>query len=189
LVCLCACSRTPRSPGGREQQQPAPAVDHRRHAAAACGWVARRQVQHQRSCSEGVTKLQGLKVGDERVDRHHGDDADDAIAAHRLVEDEARDDHAGSGGGFQQRRPSPNNTSGSGSGSGDTVSSSEWLHQQQCSGVMSVRVLGLPPATPPSLEMSLGRQGWQMDQQCGGEFEFEPSPPSAAKELTLLRCL
>lgn len=184
-------SRTPRSPGGREQQQPAPAVDHRRHAAAACAWVARRQVQHQRSCSEGVTKLQGLKVGDERVDRHHGDDADDAIAAHRLVEDEARDDHAGSGGGFQQRRPSPNNTSGSGSGGGDTVSSSEWLHQQHCSGVMSVRVLGLPPATPPSLEMSLGRQGWQMDQQCGGEFEFdfEPSPPSAAKELTLLRCL
>lgn len=174
-------SRTPRSPGGREQQQPAPAVDHRRHSAAACGWVARRQVQHQRSCSEGVTKLQGLKVGDERVDRHHGDDA---IAAHGLVEDEARDDHAGSGGGFQQRRPSPNNTSG-------TVSSSEWLHQQHCSGVMSVRVLGLPPATPPSLEMSLGRQGWQMDQQCGGEFEFdfEPSPPSAAKELTLLRCL
>ncbi|XP_008674264.1 uncharacterized protein [Zea mays] len=186
LVCLCTCSRTPQSPGGREQQQqPAPAVDRRRDdaaaAAAACAWVVGRQVQHQRSCSEGVTKLQGLKVGDERVDRHHGDDA---IAAHRLVEDEARDDHAGSGGGFQQRRPSPNNTSG-------TVSSSEWLNQQHCSGVMSVRVLGLPPATPPSLEMSLGRQGWQMDQQCGGEFEFdfEPSPPSAAKELTLLRCL
>jgi hypothetical protein len=139
--------------------------------------------------------MQGLKVGDH--DRHHGEDA---VAVQHLV-DEADHDHAGSGGGVQRRRPSPNNTSGS---SGDTVSSSEWLHQQYCSdggggGGASVRVLALglglglgpPPATPPpSLEMSLGRQGWQMVEQCGvgvgGEFE---SSPSAAKELTLLRCL
>ena len=139
------------------------------------------------------TYMQGLKVGDEHVDRHHGEDA--AVVVHHLV-DEAHHDHAGSG-GFQ-RRPSPNNTSGS---SGDTVSSSEWLHQQYCSdggGGVSVRVLGLglgvgpPPATtPPSLEMSLGRQGWQMVEQCGVGVggEFESSPSAAAKELTLLRCL
>ena len=136
--------------------------------------------------------MQGLKVGDEHVDRHHGEE--DAVAVHHLV-DEAHD-HAGSGGGVQRRRPSPNNTSGS---SGDTVSSSEWLHQQYCSdGGVSVRVLGLglgvgpPPATTPaSLEMSLGRQGWQMVEQCGVGVggEFESSPSAAAKELTLLRCL
>ena len=138
--------------------------------------------------------MQGLKVG-EHVDRRHHEEDIVATVDHSRGRGSGKreefprsahdDDHMGRGGGFQ-RRPSPNDTSGSG---GNNVSSSEWLHQQQCSGVMSVRVLGLPPATPPSLEMSLGRQGWQMDQQCGGEFEFEPSPPSAAKELTLLRCL
>ena len=154
------------------------------------------------------TCMQGLKkVGDEHVDRHHGED-DAAVAVHHLV-DEADHDHAGSGGGGgvqRRRRPSsssPNNTSGS---SGDTASTSEWLHQQYCSdggggAGMSVRVLALglgvgPPATatatatPPSLEMSLGRQGWQtMVEQCGVGGEFESSPSAAAKELTLLRCL
>ncbi|OEL34047.1 hypothetical protein BAE44_0004932 [Dichanthelium oligosanthes] len=118
-----------------------------------------------------------------------------AIAVHHLA-DGAQDvvssrpppphgHHAGSG-GFQ-RRPSPNNTSIS---SGDTASSSEWLQQQQYSSDvgMSVRmaVVG-PPAPPPSLEMSLGRQGWQMEQ-CAS-VEFESSPAAAANELTLLRCL
>ncbi|XP_062204702.1 myb-related protein 2-like isoform X2 [Phragmites australis] len=90
-------------------------------------------------------------------------------------------------------RPSPNT-----SGSGDTaVSSSDWLqelprqqHGYQSPGdAMSIRMVRRP--APPSLEMSLGRQGWQMDQ-CGGGggvgVEFESSP-SASKELTLLKCL
>ncbi|KAL6847032.1 hypothetical protein ACP4OV_022885 [Aristida adscensionis] len=97
------------------------------------------------------------------------------------------------------RRPSSNNTSSS----GDTASSSDWLppppQQQQppqeClisargDGVrLRMMVIGRPPP-PPSLEMSLGRQGWQATEQCAGGGEFEPSPSAAPKELTLLKCL
>ncbi|KAK3140122.1 hypothetical protein QOZ80_5AG0396280 [Eleusine coracana subsp. coracana] len=99
------------------------------------------------------------------------------------------------------RRPSPKNSSSS----SDTVSSSDWLmHHHQtvlipaayCSSrdgsdgaIIMSRMMTKPPL--PSLEMSLGRQGWQMmEQQCGGagEFVVEPSP-SSAKERTLLKCL
>ncbi|KAJ1266133.1 hypothetical protein BS78_08G127400 [Paspalum vaginatum] len=133
---------------------------------------------------------QGLNAGE----RDHGEDA---VAAHHLEDEESREkvsskatpphEHAGTGGGFQ--RSSPNNTSSS----GDTASSSDWFrHQQYCSdgGMSAARMAVRSPAPPPSLEMSLGRQGWQMEQCSGGGGggEFESSP-SAAKELTLLRCL
>uniref|UniRef100_A0A0A9GQA6 Myb-like domain-containing protein n=1 Tax=Arundo donax TaxID=35708 RepID=A0A0A9GQA6_ARUDO len=88
------------------------------------------------------------------------------------------------------RRPSPNTSSGG--GGGDGISSSDyWLqapqqqeYQRSAGGGMGmIRVVRTPP---PSLEISLGRQGWQMEQ-CGGGVEFESSP--SAKELTLLKCL
>ncbi|CAN6338778.1 unnamed protein product [Urochloa humidicola] len=99
--------------------------------------------------------------------------------------------------GGRSRRPSPaNNTSSS----GDTASSSEWppssLQQNYFfagdgGGVAAVRMVAShrAPPPPPSLEMSLGRQGWQMEQRVGAEFEFESSSPAAGNELTLLKCL
>ncbi|TKW29354.1 hypothetical protein SEVIR_3G390100v4 [Setaria viridis] len=134
---------------------------------------------------------QGLKVGGQ--DNNHGQGA---VALHHLAGAEAREkvsspqaptprDYAGSG-GFH--RPSPNNTSSSGD---DTVSSSEWPPLQQDygndGGMMTVRVVA-SHAPPPSLEMSLGRQGWQVEHQRVG-VEFESSSPPAANELTLLKCL
>ncbi|TVU49355.1 hypothetical protein EJB05_00663, partial [Eragrostis curvula] len=81
------------------------------------------------------------------------------------------------------RWPSSNTNS-----SDDTVSSSDWLHQNLLrsngNGAISSMMMRHPP---PSLEMSLGRQGWQMEP-CGGGGEFESSP-SANKERTLLKCL
>ncbi|CAL5092660.1 unnamed protein product [Urochloa decumbens] len=138
---------------------------------------------------------QGLKKGGEQ----------DAIAVDHLAH-EAGQENASSqppplhchpaGTGGRSRRPSPaNNTSSS----GDTASSSEWPPLQQnyyyCGGDgggMAVRMVAAshhaPP--PPSLEMSLGRQGWQMEQRVGVEFEFESSSPAAAaNELTMLKCL
>lgn len=84
------------------------------------------------------------------------------------------------------RRPSSNTSSG-----GDTVvSSSDWMEQTllMLPGYCSSGNGAISGMTkPPSLEMSLGRQGWQMEQ-CGGAGEFvEPSP--SAKERTLLKCL
>lgn len=132
-----------------------------------------------------------MKVGEQ--DNNHGQGA---VALHHLAEAEAREkvsspqaptprDYAGSG-GFH--RPSPNNTSSSGD---DTVSSSEWPPLQQDygndGGMMTVRVVA-SHAPPPSLEMSLGRQGWQVEHQRVG-VEFESSSPPAANELTLLKCL
>ncbi|PAN21644.1 hypothetical protein PAHAL_3G481800 [Panicum hallii] len=138
---------------------------------------------------------QGSKVGEQD---HHGQGA---VAAHHLA-DEAREklpsqppphDHHHAGSGLFQR-PSPTNNTSS---SGDTVSSPEWLQQRHyCSdgGGMSVGMAAglLPAPPPPSLEMSLGRQGWQMEQHAGVgvEFEFESSPPAPApNELTMLKCL
>lgn len=89
------------------------------------------------------------------------------------------------------------------SSSDDTIASSDWLtlpqqyygdgdgctaddhrrrrrHQyDQAAAAMVVSSM-----KPPSLEMSLGRQGWQMEQCSGAE-----SSASASKELTLLKCL
>jgi hypothetical protein len=103
----------------------------------------------------------------------------------------------GTTGAGGSRRPSPNNNTSS---SGDTASSSEWppLQQQHCYGVgggilrmMVPRPGPAAAAPPPSLEMSLGRQGWQMEhQRVGVEFESASSPAAAAgNELTMLKCL
>lgn len=132
---------------------------------------------------------QGLTAG-EHYDQHRLSLSDEEEARQEKAPTTRHDDHAAGTGAFFQW-PSPNNTSSSGGG---TASSSEWLHhqhQEYCSGggvtSAAVRMATMrSPAAPPSLEMSLGRQGWQMEQQCGGEFE--PSP-AAASELALLRCL
>ena len=142
--------------------------------------------------------MQGSKGGEQD---HLGEGG--AVAVRHLADEQAREklpsspppphDHHHAGSGLF-RWPSPaNNTSSSGD---DTVSSSERLQQRHyCSdggGGMGVRLaaVGLPAPPPPSLEMSLGRQGWQMEQRVGDEFEFESSsPPPAPNELTMLKCL
>ncbi|CAL4898170.1 unnamed protein product [Urochloa decumbens] len=116
---------------------------------------------------------QGLKKGGEQ----------DAIAVDHLAHEAGQENassqppplhcHPAVTGG-RSRRPSPaNNTSSS----GDTASSSEWPPLQQnyyyCSdggGGMAVKMVTShrAPPPPPSLEMSLGRQGWQiMEQRVG----------------------
>ena len=137
--------------------------------------------------------MQGSKGGEQD---HLGEGG--AVAVHHLADETPEklpspapphDHHAGSG--FIQLPSPTNNTSSSGD---DTVSSSERLQQRHyCSdggGGMGVRLaaVGLPAPPPPSLEMSLGRQGWQMEQRVGDEFESS-SPPAAPNELTMLKCL
>ncbi|KAL5224010.1 hypothetical protein ABZP36_010649 [Zizania latifolia] len=98
--------------------------------------------------------------------------------------------------------PPTSNTSSSGGGEETMVSSLDWLalppsssrQLQQCGNVdedgdcyghMARREAAAMAAASgvkdPSLEMSLGRQGWQMEQ-CS-------SVESSSKELTLLKCL
>ncbi|KAL6622545.1 hypothetical protein ACP70R_032424 [Stipagrostis hirtigluma subsp. patula] len=84
------------------------------------------------------------------------------------------------------QRPSSNNTSSS----GDTASSSDWPPPPP-EYYQSFRMVVRPPPPPshPSLEMSLGRQGWQATEHCGGAGgEFESSA-AAPKERALLKCL
>ncbi|CAN6334750.1 unnamed protein product [Urochloa humidicola] len=184
------------------QQQPSPCL--LRPAAAAD-----RLLMTTTTTTEQSQLQQGLKKGGEQG---HGEE--DAIAVQHLASEAGQDNAASSqqppppplrrhpaGTGGRSRRPSPaNNTSSS---SGDTASSSEWppLQRQQNyygggdgGGMAAVsRMVAashrVPPPPPPSLEMSLGRQGWEMEQRVGAEFDFESSSPATANELTLLKCL
>jgi len=208
-------ARRSRSPSGELEQQ---RLDHQEAAAAACAWIH----AHQRlqSCDEltlqpppcrlrpaadrllttTTTEQQCQQQGSKGGEQDHLGEG--AVVVHHLADETPEklpspapphDHHAGSG--FFQL-PSPTNNTSS---CGDTASSSEWLQQRRhyCSGGggMSVRLpaagLSAPPP-PPSLEMSLGRQGWQMEQHVGAEFEFESSSPAAAaapNELAMLKCL
>uniref|UniRef100_R7WBK2 Putative Myb family transcription factor n=1 Tax=Aegilops tauschii TaxID=37682 RepID=R7WBK2_AEGTA len=81
-------------------------------------------------------------------------------------------------------RPSPNNTSSSGSDDVDETESFGWLaltrrrYDEDCAGDRVLQDAAMVMA--PSLEMRLGRQGWE---------QMEPSA-SASKELTpIVRCL
>ncbi|CAL4905486.1 unnamed protein product [Urochloa decumbens] len=125
---------------------------------------------------------QGLKGGEQGADAVHL--FPDEPGQENASSSQPLHGHPGTTTGGRSRRPSPpaNNTSSS----GDTASSSEWPPLQQnyyyCGdgGGMAVRMVAAshraPP--PPSLEMSLGRQGWQIEQRVG--VEFESSSPAAA---------
>ncbi|XP_062203381.1 myb family transcription factor PHL5-like [Phragmites australis] len=185
----------PRSQSPGEQQQQQLDLDHRHNTA----WI---QIQLQQS--DELMRLQTLPcrlpynlipdqpdrlfMMEQSMQGLNGEGGQDsgggavvplAEEAHRTMQEQ-----------IAVGRPSSNASS-----SVDTISSSEWLapppqqqqHEYQSAGAGMRLRLARPP--PPSLEMSLGRQGWQMDQQCGGGGggEFESSPSS--KEPTLLKCL